>query len=95
MYFYVQQADINKASGRHEVILDNATMDIPNAGLCRGDLGAIVKVLDDEAFEVEFVAASGRTQALLTLRAVEGHALRAPRVSSVRTTGPMRMTHPE
>lgn len=43
------------------------THDFPNAGLCRGDLGAIVDVLTANAFEVEFVAASGRTQALLTL----------------------------
>jgi len=44
------------------------THDIPSAGLCRGDLGAIVEVHAPDAFEVEFVAASGRTQALLTLR---------------------------
>jgi Domain of unknown function (DUF4926) len=43
------------------------THDIPAAGLRRGDLGAIVEVLAPDAMEVEFVAASGRTQALLTL----------------------------
>ena len=43
------------------------TRDIPKAGLCRGDLGAIVEVYEADAFEVEFVAASGRTQALVTL----------------------------
>ena len=43
------------------------THDIPAAGLRRGDLGAIVEVLASDAMEVEFVAASGRTQALLTL----------------------------
>ena len=43
------------------------THDIADAGLQLGDLGAIVEVLDPEVFEVEFVAASGRTQALLTL----------------------------
>jgi hypothetical protein len=43
------------------------THDIPSAGLRRGDLGAIVEVLAPDALEVEFVAASGRTQALLTL----------------------------
>ena len=32
------------------------------------DLGAIVEILAPDAMEVEFVAASGRTQALLTLR---------------------------
>jgi len=43
------------------------TCDIPGAGLRRGDLGAIVEVHGSNAFEVEFVAASGRTQALVTL----------------------------
>jgi hypothetical protein len=43
------------------------TRDIPAAGLRRGDLGAIVEVYAADALEVEFVAASGRTQALLTL----------------------------
>ena len=43
------------------------TRNIPAAGLCRGDVGAIVQVHAPDAYEVEFVAASGRTQALLTL----------------------------
>ena len=43
------------------------TRDIPDAGLRRGDLGAIVEVHGPNAFEVEFVAASGWTQALVTL----------------------------
>ncbi len=43
------------------------THDIPAAGLRRGDLGAVVEVHSPQAMEVEFVAASGRTQALLTL----------------------------
>ena len=45
------------------------TRDISNAGLRQGDLGAVVEVLAPDALEVEFVAASGRTQAVLTLRA--------------------------
>ena len=43
------------------------THDIPAAGLRRGDLGAGVEVYVSDSMEVEFVAASGRTQALLTL----------------------------
>jgi hypothetical protein len=43
------------------------THDIPDSGLRRGDLGAIVELHGPTDFEVEFVAASGRTQALLTL----------------------------
>jgi hypothetical protein len=44
------------------------TMDLPAQGLKRGDLGAVVDVYLPDAIEVEFVTASGRTQALLTLR---------------------------
>jgi hypothetical protein len=45
------------------------TRDVGEAGLRLGDLGAIVEVHGPTAFEVEFVAASGRTQALVTLAA--------------------------
>ena len=47
------------------------THDLPNEGLRRGDLGAIVEVYTSDAWEVEFVAASGRTQALLTLTSAD------------------------
>lgn len=52
-------------------LLDTVVLkrDVPEAALRVGDLGAIVEVHDPEHFEVEFVAASGRTQALVTLRA--------------------------
>ena len=43
-------------------------MDLPAQGLKRGDLGAVVDVYSPDAMEVEFVTASGRTQALITLR---------------------------
>jgi hypothetical protein len=42
--------------------------DIPTHGLKRGDLGAVVDMYAPDAVEVEFVTASGRTQALITLR---------------------------
>lgn len=45
------------------------TRDVPEARLRRGDLGAIVDLYGPNAYEVEFVAASGRTQALVTLMA--------------------------
>jgi hypothetical protein len=41
--------------------------DQPTYGLKRGDLGTIVEVYAPDAVEVEFVTASGRTQALVTL----------------------------
>ena len=42
--------------------------DLPAQGLKRGDLGAVVDVYSPDAIELEFVTASGRTQALITLR---------------------------
>ena len=41
--------------------------DLPRAGLKLGDLGAVVEVYEPDALEVEFVTASGKTEALLTL----------------------------
>lgn len=41
--------------------------DQPAHGLKRGDLGTIVEVYAADALEIEFVTASGRTQALVTL----------------------------
>jgi hypothetical protein len=46
------------------VVLDR---DIPDHGLRRGDLGAVVEVYEPDGLEVEFVTASGRTAALVTL----------------------------
>jgi hypothetical protein len=43
------------------------TVDFPEHGLKRGDVGAIVQVYSSEAVEVEFVTASGHTQAVVTL----------------------------
>jgi hypothetical protein len=43
------------------------TEDVPSHGLKRGDLGTVVDVYAADAIEVEFVTASGRTQALVTL----------------------------
>ena len=46
------------------VVLDR---DLPQHGLRSGDLGAVVQVYDPDGLEVEFVTASGKTQALVTL----------------------------
>jgi len=50
-------------------ILDTVvvTTDLPSHGLKRGDVGAVVQVYSAEAVEVEFVTASGHTQAVVTL----------------------------
>jgi hypothetical protein len=44
------------------------TADLPGHGLKSGDVGAVVQVYSADAVEVEFVTASGRTQAVVTLR---------------------------
>ena len=41
--------------------------DLPEHGLRSGDLGAVLQIYGPNELEVEFVTASGRTQALLTL----------------------------
>jgi hypothetical protein len=46
------------------VVLDR---DLPEYGLRKGDLGAVVEVYDAEGIEVEFVRVSGKTQAVVTL----------------------------
>jgi hypothetical protein len=46
------------------VVLDR---DLPEHSLCAGDLGAVVEVYEPDGLEVEFVTASGKTQALVTL----------------------------
>lgn len=46
------------------VVLDR---DLPEHGLRRGDLGAVVHVYEPDGLEVEFLRASGQTEACLTL----------------------------
>jgi len=41
--------------------------DLPAHDLLAGDLGAVVEVYEPDGVEVEFVTASGRTNALVTL----------------------------
>ncbi len=48
------------------IVLDR---DFPEHGLRKGDLGAVVEVYEPDGLEVEFVTASGRTAAVLTLTA--------------------------
>jgi hypothetical protein len=54
------------------VVLDR---DVPEHGLRRGDLGAVVDIHPPDGLEVEFVLASGRTQALISLREADVRAV--------------------
>jgi hypothetical protein len=47
------------------VVLDR---DLPDKGLRKGDLGAVVHVYEPDGLEVEFVSASGKSEALVTLK---------------------------
>ena len=64
------------------VVLDR---DLPEHGLRRGDLGAIVQVYEPDGLEVEFVTASGRTQALVTLTLGNIRGVRDEDLIAVRT----------
>jgi len=44
------------------------TTDLPEYRLRQGDLGAVVQVYEPDGLEVEFVTASGRTEALVTVK---------------------------
>ena len=52
-------------------VLDTLVLDrdLPIHGLRKGDLGAVVEVYEPNGLEMEFVTASGRTAAVLTLEA--------------------------
>ena len=54
----------------HIHLLDTVALvrDLPEVGLVAGEVGAVVEVLSDDAFEVEFVDESGHTYGLHTLR---------------------------
>jgi hypothetical protein len=74
----------------HELDTVVLVRDLPEGGLRSGDLGAVVQVYGAEAVEVEFVTASGRTQALLTLPVGDVRPVRDDDLLAVRTAPPVR-----
>ena len=68
-------------------VLDTIVLerDLPEHGLRRGDLGAVVEVDEPDGLEVEFVTASGRTAALVTLNAHDVRPVVDDDLVSVRT----------
>jgi hypothetical protein len=60
--------------------------DLAEHGLCRGDFGTVVEVYAADAIAVEFVAASGRTQALVTLHPNDVRHVHDDDLVSVRPT---------
>lgn len=74
----------------HELDTVVLIRDLSDAGLRTGDLGAVVQVYGSEAVEVEFVTASGRTQALLTLPVGDVRPVRDDDLLAVRTAPAVR-----
>ena len=60
--------------------------DLSADGLEAGDLGTVVELLAADTFEVEFVAASGRTQALVTLTSADVRQVADDDLVAVRPT---------
>jgi hypothetical protein len=61
--------------------------DLPEHGLKAGDLGAVVEVHPPNGLEVEFVTASGRTTALVSLRFTDVRAISDSDLVAVRSLG--------
>jgi hypothetical protein len=61
---------LDMSATSHVHLLDTVALvrNLPELGLVAGEVGAVVEVLSDEAFEVEFCDESGCTYGLHTLR---------------------------
>ena len=68
-------------------VLDTVVLirDLPEHGLREGDLGAVVETYPPDALEVEFVTASGRTTALVTLKSTDVRAISDTDLVAVRS----------
>lgn len=71
-------------------VLDTVVLERPlrKYGLEKGDLGAIVEVYEPDGIEVEFVTASGKTQALVTLKPSDVRRVRDHDLVHVRQVTP-------
>jgi hypothetical protein len=71
-------------------VLDTVVLerDLPEHGLRRGDVGAVVELYPPDGLEVEFVTASGKTQALVTVRAADVREVQDHDLLTVRRIDP-------
>ncbi|HEY6476040.1 MAG TPA: DUF4926 domain-containing protein [Polyangia bacterium] len=69
-------------------LLDTVVLerDLPELGLQRGDLGAVVEVYEPDGIEVEFVRASGQPQALVELAVGDVRSIADEDLITVRRT---------
>lgn len=63
--------------------------DLPEFGLRAGDLGAVVELYEPDGLEVEFVTASGKTQAVVTLGVGDVRKLEPSDMIAVRRLQPV------
>lgn len=68
-------------------VLDTVVLErnFPSHGLKKGDLGAVVDVYEPDGLEVEFVTASGKTTALITVRVGDVRSVADTDLISVRS----------
>jgi len=64
------------------VVLD---VDLPEHGLCRGDVGTVVLAHDNRGYEVEFVTLDGSTVAVVSLASSEVRPIRSGEIAHVRS----------
>ena len=74
----------------HELETVVLERDLPEHDLRRGDLGAIVHRHGPDTFEVEFVRASGKTQAVISVAATDIRPLQDEDLPAVRAVAPKR-----
>lgn len=60
------------------------TVDLPDHGLVRGDLGTVVLEHGSEGYEVEFVALDGETVAVVSLSAAQVRAIGSREIAQAR-----------
>lgn len=58
--------------------------DIPEHGLKKGDVGAVVEVYEPDGLDAEFVTGSGKTLALVTLKITDVRTVGDAEILSVR-----------
>ncbi len=68
-------------------VLDTVVLErnFPSHGLKKGDLGAVVEVYEPDGLEVEFVTASGKTTALITVNVGDVRSIADTDLISVRS----------
>jgi hypothetical protein len=66
----------------HDIVA--LTVDLPDHGLLRDDLGTVVMLHGQEGFEVEFTTLDGRTIAVVSLAADQVRATRTHEIAHAR-----------